>query len=93
MLNILMRCKVIDFERFKTEFDADDSWRRTGGERNFHLFRDADDLSMVTVLLGWDDLLTGEVFVDSLRFRRQLQDGGVIGDPTFVFLNEVEMQD
>lgn len=93
MVNILMRCKVIDFNQFQAEFDADDSWRRSGGEQNFHLFRDADDLSMVTVLLGWDDFQTGQLFVDSHRFRRQLQDGGVIGEPTFFIMNEVESRD
>ncbi len=93
MLNILMRCKVIDFEQFKAEFDADDSWRRAGGEHNFQLYRDADDISMVTVMLEWDSLETGQFFVDSLKFHRQLQDGGVIGDPAFFFLKEIEQQD
>ena len=92
MFNIMMRCKVIDFNQFKAEFDADDSWRRSGGEQNFHLYRDTDDNSMVTVLLGWESLQTGQLLVDSHQFRRQLQDGGVIGEPTFVFLNEIESQ-
>lgn len=85
---IMMRCKVIDFDRWKAEFAADESWRQTGGEQSFRIFRDTDDPLMITVLLGWESPDYGQQFIDSPQLRRKLQDGGVVGEPTFFLLKD-----
>lgn len=90
MFNILLRFKVADYARWKAAFDADEAWRTRVGERNYHIFRDADDSSMVTVMLGWDDLATAQMFVNSPHFQKECTDGGVIGAPTYFFVNDIE---
>ncbi|HEY3377887.1 MAG TPA: hypothetical protein VGL77_10380 [Armatimonadota bacterium] len=89
MFNIVMRFKVIDYPRWKAEFDADDSWRRTSGEQDYRVFRDADDPTLITVMLGWESMDTGQLFISSPLLRRKLQDGGVIGEPNYFLVNEV----
>lgn len=89
MNNIMMRFKVIDFDRWKAEFDADESWRRTSGEQNYRIFCDTDDPLMITVLLGWDSPDYGQSFISSPQLRRKMQDGGVVGDPTYFLLKDL----
>ena len=89
MFNIMMRFKVADFPRWKAQFDADESTRRNIGEQDYHIYRDADDAAVITVVLGWDAMDTGQLWVNSPLLRRELQDGGVIGDPVYFLVNDV----
>lgn len=89
MFNVMMRFKIVDYSRWKAEFDADESWRRGVGQRDYQVFRDADDPSMVTVRLGWESMDTGQLFITSPQLRKKMQDGGVMGDPTYFFMNDV----
>lgn len=86
---IMMRFKVVDFDRWMAEFKADESWRQTSGEQNYRIFRDADDPMMITLLLGWDGMDSEQLFINSPKLHRRLQDGGVIGDPDYLLLKEL----
>lgn len=89
MNSIMIRFKVIDFDRWKAAFDANESWRRTSGEQNYRVFSDTDDPLMITVLLGWDSPDYGQSFINSPQLRRKMQDGGVVGEPTFFLLKDL----
>jgi len=89
MNHVMMRCKVIDFGRWMAEFNADESWRRSVGEQDYHVYRDTDDPSMVTVIMGWDHMDNGQNFINSPTLRRKNQDGGVVGEPTYFLLKDI----
>ena len=89
MYNVMMRCKVIDFDRWLAEFKADESWRSSMGEQHHHIYRDTSDPAMVTVIMGWDHLDNGQLFINSPLLHRKNQDGGVIGEPTYFLLKDL----
>ena len=90
MVYMMLRFKVADYERWKATFDGSALWRMNIGEQNYHVYRDVDDPNEVTLLEGWEDFTTAQLFATSDDLRRKNDEGGVIGPPQILFLNEVE---
>jgi quinol monooxygenase YgiN len=88
MIFILVRHQVADYDRWQAEFQADASRRMNSGEQSVRVFRDADDPKMITIIEEWPDFPTAQMFIQSEDLRRRMQAGGVIGDPTIMFLQE-----
>lgn len=86
---LLVQHSVDDYEKWKTVFD-EKADRQAAGSRGGQIFRSADDPSLVTVLLEWDDLANARAFSGSDKLREDMQRAGVSGQPDVYFLDEVD---
>ena len=86
---VMVKQKVVEYARWKTNFDADDANREIAGSKGGQLFRSADDPNEVIVLLEWDLQQVGQ---DSQReeVSAKMQAAGVLGPPEISFLEEIE---
>lgn len=90
MATLLVRHRVRDYDRWKAAFDAHASERAAAGSLGGRVFRDGDDPEVVVVILEWDDLDRARDFAEREDLARIMEDAGVIGEPEFLFLAEVD---
>ncbi len=88
MPSLLIRHRVADFDVWKPLFDEHESTRRANGSQGGRLFRSADNLGEVLILLMWDDLRRARLFVDSDDLRMAMQRAGVTDQPDVWFLED-----
>lgn len=89
MVHVLIRHKVSDFNNWKAVFDAAFMLRKNAGERSFHLFRDADDPSDLTLLFEWENGEMAQNFLMSDQLRIEMKKAGVLGPPESRLLHEM----
>jgi hypothetical protein len=53
------------------------------------IFRDADGSNEITILYEWDNLENAHKLTQSEDLRKAMQKAGVIGNPDFLFLEEI----
>lgn len=87
---LLVRQKVKDYAKWKPVFDEDGTRRKASGSRGGRLFRNADNLNEVIVLLEWDDLRKARQFAQSDELRKTMERAGVVDKPDVYFLEEAE---
>ena len=87
---LLIRQKVVDYEQWKSAFDAHGLTRQANGSRGGLLFRTAADPNELVVLLEWDVLERARQFAQSEEWREVLQRAGVVDHPTICFLKDGE---
>jgi heme-degrading monooxygenase HmoA len=87
---LLVRHKVIDYERWKSAFDAHSLIRQANGSRGGQVFRNAADPNELVLLLEWDVLERARQFVQSEELRQVMQQAGVVDHPTICFLKDGE---
>ena len=87
---LLIRHKVNDFEKWKPVFDELDATRRAHGCQGGWIFRNDYEPSETFVLLKWDDLDRARLFVQSDDLRDAMNQGGVVDEPDFWFLEDTE---
>jgi hypothetical protein len=87
---LLIRHDVADYPAWKAIFDEHEPVRRANGSQGGRLFREAASPNAVLVLLTWDDLERARLFVDSDDLRDAITRSGVVGEPDFWFLEEVD---
>ena len=87
---LLIRHKVSDFEKWKPVFDEFDATRRAHGCQSGWLFRNDNDPSEALMLLTWDDLDRARLFAQSDDLREAMNQGGVVDEPDFWFLEDTE---
>jgi hypothetical protein len=89
MAYVIVRHKVVDYARWKPNFDADGADRQAGGSKGGQLFRSADDPNEVILLFEWD-LEQARQFSQSEALSAKMQVAGVLDPPDFLFLEEIE---
>ena len=87
---ILVHHKVQDYAKWKTVFDEHDNMRKSGGSKGGWLFQSADDPNDVVVVLEWESLDKARAFASSDDLRQAMEEAGVAGPPTIIFMEELE---
>lgn len=77
--------KVKDFAKWKASYDAHDSMRTASGLHSYVIARGLVDSSMVMVAVKVDDFTKAKAFAKNPSLKKAMQQGGVIGTPTFRF--------
>ncbi len=84
MVYINIQHRVADFEKWRKDFDAHESFRLEGGATGSQqVFQDVSDPNLVTVLLEWKDVDKAIKFTSSPALAEAMKQSGVIGQPTF----------
>ena len=81
--------KVKDFDAWFAGYEAGDSMRLANGLHNYVIGRGTKDPSMVLVSVKVDDLAKAKAFSKGASLKQAMQKSGVIGTPTFTFVNLV----
>ena len=90
MATLLIRHRVRDYARWKVAFDAHAPERAVAGSLGGRVFRDGDDPEEVVVLLEWDDLDRARDFAEREDLAPIMEGAGVLGEPEFLFLADVD---
>jgi quinol monooxygenase YgiN len=89
MVTMLVQHKVKDFAEWKKVYDSVFDLRKSNGELSDRIYRDADDLNMLTVIFEWDSLANAQKYANSPELKTAMEKAGVNGPPNIYFLNEV----
>ncbi len=84
---VIIRHSVQDYSEWKAAYDVSPD-RTAAGITDKHLFQDADDPNMVTLLFEAEDLKRAEEFLSSDEIRGVMQKAGVLGKPDIYFLKD-----
>jgi hypothetical protein len=82
---MVARHKVTNFAKWKASYEAHDSMRTAAGLHNFVIGRGVPDSNMVMVAVKADDVAKAKAFSKNASLKRAMQQGGVVGTPTFMF--------
>ncbi|MDX1415918.1 MAG: hypothetical protein R3293_17110 [Candidatus Promineifilaceae bacterium] len=94
MLHIMVRHRVADYAKWKTIFDAGSEMRAAASSVKGHIFRDAEDPSMVTILSHFEDADKAKAFLQSPDLAEAMKSAGVTSEPElFVFGHEEKYVD
>ncbi len=87
---LLIRHKVEDYAKWKSEFDKHGDARKASGFKGGYIFHNADAPNEVLVLMEIEDMEKARQFAQSEEVRQAMQRAGVLGKPDVIFLDEVE---
>jgi len=85
MVNVIIRHKVEDFEKWKVEYDEHASQRNESGCQSDVVCQNSDDPNDVAVSFDWDSRENFNKFSESDELKEAMQKAGVIGKPDFYF--------
>ncbi|MCX6832142.1 MAG: hypothetical protein NT028_08430 [candidate division Zixibacteria bacterium] len=88
MPHVLIEHKVKDYAAWKVVFDDNADFRRSSGEKSFHIFRPNGNSNDLTLLFEWSSLKEAEKFYASLELKSAMQRAGVVEEPKIQFLTE-----
>jgi hypothetical protein len=88
MSTIIVRHRVADFDAWKIAYDEHGAMRSEYGISDVSLHRDADDPSMVSVILKADDLGRAREFASTDDLREAMESAGVISQPEIWFTTD-----
>ena len=91
MTNLIVRQKIEDLNKWKKAVNDGLAFRKAGGELSFRAFRAVDEPNHITVLCEWKSLAQAKEFTQSKELRERMEGAGVIGQPEFFYLEEVEL--
>jgi hypothetical protein len=89
---LIIKHKVANFAKWKPQYEAHDSIRRSYGLTNYVLGRGLNDSNMVVVILKMDDVNKAKELTGSQGMKDRMKKAGVIGQPSFTY-EEVVMDD
>ena len=91
LMNLLVIMhKVANFDKWKPLYESHDSIRRAHGLTNYVIGRGMDDSNMVLVALKMDDITKAKELVNSQEMKDRMKNGGVIGVPTFEYIQHTQ---
>jgi hypothetical protein len=86
MGHLLVRHKVVDFDRWKAVFDGHAEAQRAAGLTVTHVMRNVADPGEVVLLFEVEDVARAKAFVFSPRVPGAQQESGVLDRPDIYFL-------
>ena len=89
---LVIKHKVANYAKWKTLYDAHDSVRLAYGLHNYVVARGLDDSNTVMIALHMDDAAKAKAFTQLADLKETMKKGGVMGMPTFSFI-DVQMMD
>ena len=87
---LIIRQKVANYSKWKPVYDSHDSVRLAYGLHNNLVARGIKDSNMVMVVLQMDDAAKAKQFAALPDLKAAMQRGGVIGAPTFLYIDKVK---
>jgi quinol monooxygenase YgiN len=90
MTQMFIRHKVNDYEVWKAAFDKFAAFRKSSGEKSYHIFHHQDDPNNLYLLFKWDNLENASKFIDSSDLKEAMRRAGVAEQPEIHFLTEVD---
>jgi len=90
MATLLVRHRVRDYARWKRLFDASAAERAAAGSLGGRVFRDGDDPEDVVIVLEWADMDRARDFAEREDVIEAMERAGVVGEPDYLFLAEVD---
>lgn len=83
---VVIMHKVLNFSKWKQNYDAHDSSRLKSGLHNYVIGRGLNDSNMVIVAMHADDMTRAKAFANSADLKKAMQKGGVTGTVSSYFL-------
>lgn len=90
MAALLIHHRVADYATWKRVFDEQGSTRWSNGCRGGQVFRNADDLSELLIVLDWDDPRRARLYSQSDELQESLKKAGASDDPDMWVLEQTE---
>lgn len=90
MAFLVVTHKIQDYVQWKRVFDESEELRHEHGVRGGWILRDQKDKNLITVALEVDDLDTAGQFMQSDQLKDYMRRSGAMGEPSILFLEEVE---
>jgi hypothetical protein len=88
MRYLLLRHQVKDYDRWRPIYDSHAFAREAAGLEELHIFRDAGDPSIVTLLYRANDLDAVRMFAESPELLEKMKQAGVMDKPEMCILND-----
>lgn len=90
MAYLLQIVKVEDFDKWKHVFDERAIVRKASGSQGGRLLRNVDNPNEIVMILKWDSIENARKLLASDDLKKAIKRAGVIGEPKFYLLDEVE---
>ena len=87
---LVIRHKVVDYGKWRPEFDRHAKAQRSAGLTNPRVFRSSDDPNEVLILFTTNDIAKAKDFVASPDLKSTMAKAGVVDSPTVYFLESTE---
>jgi len=87
---LVIRHKVIDYNKWRPKFDRHASAQRSAGLTNPRVFRSSDDPNEVVIFFDANDAAKAKCFAVSPDLKSTMVKAGVVDSPTFYFLESTE---
>ena len=88
MAHMMIHHQVADYAAWKVAFDEHDATRREYGGGDYMLFNSVDNPNEVVVVFEWDSMDNARAFSESAELREAMQQAGVTGPPTVVYMEQ-----
>ena len=88
MAALIVKHRVANFEAWKTQFDSMKPIRAKHGWLSTHVFRDATDPNVVTIVNRVRDLAGAKAYGASAELREGMAKAGVQGPPEISFVED-----
>ena len=83
MVYINLRLNVADYNKWRTGFDANESYRKSAGATGINqVYHDVDSPNDVTLILEWSEAGKAQAFLNDPRTKAAMDAAGVTGRPT-----------
>lgn len=88
MSHVIVTHKVKDYAAWKSVFDTFADFRKSSGEKSYHILHPGNDTNNLTLLFEWDNAKNAEKFMASTELKSAMQRAGVAEAPKIQILNE-----
>ena len=88
MTHILVKHKVDDYANWKKAFDNFADFRKSSGEKSFHILQQEEDANNLYLMFEWDSPENARKFFESGNLKDAMEKAGVSEAPEIHFLNE-----
>jgi hypothetical protein len=85
---MFVRHNVRDYDAWRRVYDGFAAVQQAHGVRAEWVYQAVDDPFDVTVIHDFDDLATGQAYLEAGDVRAAIQEAGVVGDPVVWFTTE-----
>jgi len=85
MVYINLRLNVVDYNKWRAGFDANESGRKSARSTGINQFYwDVENPNNVTLVLEWDEAEKAQAFLNDPRTKASMDEAGVTGRPMVV---------
>lgn len=88
MTHLFIRHKVNDYGAWKQAFDSFVDFRKSSGEKSFHVLQHDEDSKNLFLMFEWDSPENARNFLGSNDLKETMQKAGVAEEPEVHFLSE-----